>query len=66
MLEFYINIFFNQTSLHLACENNRVEIVELLKGRKDLDISIQDNNNRTGLDIAKTNDFTDIVSILSF
>ena len=56
----------NCKNLCCALWNNKVEIVELLKGRKDLDISIQDNNNRTGLDIAKTHDFTDIVSILSF
>lgn len=49
----------------MACENNEIEIVKLLKNRKDFDISALDRNGESGLDIAKVNDFKDIIDLLS-
>lgn len=49
----------------MACENNDIEVVKLLKNRKDFDISALDRNGESGLDIAKVNDFKNIIDLLT-
>ncbi len=55
----------SQTILHMACENCKIDIVQLLID-KNIDRTIRDINGDTGLDIAERHGYIDIINLLQF
>ncbi|MFP3032786.1 MAG: ankyrin repeat domain-containing protein, partial [Wolbachia sp.] len=52
-----------RTSLHLAIQGNKLNTVELLL-RKGASIAVKDKNGKTPLDLAKQEDYTNIIEMI--
>lgn len=48
--------------MHLAVQINNVEIVKLLLGKKDIDISIEDNQGKIPIDYSNNDEITQLLS----
>lgn len=54
---------FGNTALHLACENNNIDVIKFLV-ENNCNLNIPNSGNKTALDIASKNNHFDIVNFL--
>ena len=48
--------------MHLAIQNNNVEIVKLLLEKKDIDINIKDNQGKKPIDYLNNDEITQLLT----
>ena len=48
--------------MHLAIQNNNVEIVKLLLEKKDIDINIEDNQGKKPIDYSNNDEITQLLT----
>ena len=63
LIEKILNLLFNKTPLHIACENDNEDIIKLLIS-KGVDVNAVDKDINTPLHIACTNNNFDIIKLL--